>query len=245
MDYKTYHFSFRESLKVLLVYLVLDFFVSYFFYRSVLVFLILLPGIILYVKIKKKDFIKKRKKALETEFCEWLILASANMKSGHSIENAFLEARADLLMFFGEKSLMAKEVNLLKNYLAIHKTLEDYFVDLGNRSDVEMMVSFALVLKCAKRNGGGLRTMLEDTAFIIREEHLTKEEIAVKLSEKKLEFRCMEAMPVLFIGYIGLMNKGYFDSCYKNVRGVLFMSAALICYVAAVLIGRKILEIEF
>ena len=107
MNYEKYELSKLEWLEAIAVYALLAGLVAFFFYRSGKVFGVLCVGFPIYLRYlmsKKKD---KRKKRLLDEFSETLSSVCVNLRSGYSLENAFLESYKDIVMFYGRKSLMA------------------------------------------------------------------------------------------------------------------------------------------
>lgn len=244
MDYREYSLSVKEKLTGVLAYAGVCSIIAYFFYRSFYVFFALLPGGFFFFRVLKRMLCEKRKKKLKDEFSETLYSVSVNMKAGYSLENAFLEAYRDLKLFYGEKSLMAEEVMRIRKGLEINITLEELIEDLSFRSGVEEIKMFSDVVKSAKRNGGNITEVLSGTADRIRESICVDAEIETIISEKRLELRIMEGMPFLILMYLEVTSVGYFDVLYEGIRGRLFMTIALLLYIAAIILGNKIMKIK-
>lgn len=244
MDYEKYIFSKTEWIKAIAIYVSGCGCIGIFFYRSLAVSAALLVGFPLFVTNYKKTLKARRKKKLVDEFSETLYSVSVNMRSGHSLENSFIEAYKDIKMFYKEESLMAEEILRIRKGLEINITLEDLIEDLANRSNEEEIKMFSDVCKSAKRNGGSITEVLSYTADRIREGICVDKEIEVLISEKRLEFRIMEAVPFFLLVYLQLTSKGYFDILYSNLKGRLFMTTCLFVYILAVIIGRRITEIN-
>ena len=49
-------------------------------------------------------------------------------------------------------------------------------------------------------------------------------------------------MPFLFLLYINMTYPGYFDGLYHNLQGIAVMTGCLTMYLAAVILGDKIME---
>lgn len=244
MDYEKYVLSKKEWIKGGAVYLLCCACIGFFFYRSVVVAVALLVGFPLFVKIYRKKLIKERKKKLIDEFSETLYSVSINMKSGYSLENAFVEAYKDIKLFYKEDSLMAEEIMRIRKGLEINITLEELIEDLANRSNEEEIRMFSDVCKSAKRNGGNITEVLSYTADRIREGICVDKEIEILISEKRLELRIMEAVPFFLLLYLEITSKGYFDILYSGIKGRLFMTGCLLLYILAVVLGQKIVGIK-
>lgn len=244
MDYKVYKLSKTEYLKGASIYGCISGVTAYFFYRSAALFLIMLPGFAIFLKLYKSRLREKRNKKLMEEFSETLGSVSVNMRAGYSIENAFLEAYKDIKLFYGEESLMAKEILRIKRGLEINITLEELIDNLAKRSGAEEIEMFSDVCKSAKRNGGNIAEVLTDTAERIRESICVDAEIDNLMAEKKLEFRIMSVMPFVIFIYINITSAGYFDVLYEDIFGRVFMTVALLIFAGALILGRKIMRIN-
>lgn len=244
MDYQKYKCNIVEMIRAMIEYAALNFLLSYFFFRSWIVFVIMTPGFFLYIKLYKKRLVESRKQKLSNEFSEMLYSVSIGMKSGKSIENSFIDSREDMKMFYGEKSLMLIELNRIKVGLELNKTLEELIEDLSHRADIEDISLFSEVFKCAKRNGGNITEVLSETADRIRKKIVVESEIKTIMSERRLEVRIMEAVPFIILVYVNLTSKGYFDVLYEGINGRIIMSGCLVIYILAILIADYIMRIQ-
>lgn len=244
MDYRVYRLSVKEILVGTFLYIFLAAAIAFFFYRSALIFFILWVGFVPFMKIYKKELNEIRKKQLLVEFSETLCSVSVNMKAGMSLENAFSEAYKDIVLFFGDDSLMGREILRIQKGLGINITLEELIEDFAKRSKEENIKMFSDVCKSAKRNGGNITEVLSNTADRIREKICVDAEIETIITEKKLELRIMEGMPFLIMLYLEATSARYFDVLYEGMRGRLIMTAALFIYVAASAIGNKMTKIS-
>lgn len=244
MDYSVYKFSTGEYVVFLLRLTLIAALFSFFFYRSFLVFPVMLLAGPLYYRIERNNLKDKRRKKLCDEFAETLYSVNANMRAGYSLENAFMESYKDISRFYGEKSIMAPELIYIRKGIEINRNLEDLIKELGERSGVEDIEIFALVFETAKRNGGNVCEVLSSTADTIREKTRLDREIETIISEKRFELLIMECVPFMIFVYIEFTSKGYFDICYHNIRGVLFMTVCLLLFVAAVYIGSRIIKVR-
>ena len=86
--------------------------------------------------------------------------------------------------------------------------------------------------------------ILTKTASVIEQKTETDKEIQLMISAKKLEQKIMNAVPFLIIFYVSSTSRGFFDVLYHNPAGVLVMTVCLAVYMAAVVLSRKIVNIE-
>ena len=243
-NYNIYRFSVREWLFYVLLGSSCIGLVSICFYDSYVTFFLFLPLLYPYLKRKQQLLCKKRKHQLEREFREMILSVAANLQAGYSVENAFHEAYKDVVMLYGKESTMAKESYLLLQRLQNNQQLESILIDLAKRSGVEDIQDFAEIFGIAKRSGGDIRAVIANTAHILGEKAEVRREIQTIMSEKTLEQKIMRAMPFVFIGYISLTTRGYFNSLYHNLMGIGIMTGCLLIYAIASRLSDKILDIE-
>ena len=87
MDYKIYELSKKEWLLYGGqggLYLAV---LSFVFYRSIFVFLLLLPLGVCYPIFMKKDLKKKRMEQLNLQFKDAILSVAASLRAGYSVEN--------------------------------------------------------------------------------------------------------------------------------------------------------------
>ncbi len=241
MDYKKYRFNKKEILSETGKYLLISGAFAFFFYRSLVVYAVAIFLTPLFLHIRKKHYISKRKEALINEFIEALKSIGANMRAGYSLENACVEAIKDMTLFFGEKCLMVEELKKIQKGMKVNITIEELLEDLGVRSGIKDIELFAGIVKTAKRNGGMLNEVFENTAARLSDKRSLKQELNVILSEKQYELKIMEMIPFLILFYVEMTNRGYFDVLYEGIKGRLFMTFSVLLYFTAVFLANKIM----
>ncbi len=184
----------------------------------------------------------RRREELVLEFRECILSVSASLKAGYAVENAFLESRADLLLLYGEHSLMYQELEGIRRGMVINITLEEQLTDLARRSDSEEIAQFAQIFAIAKRSGGNLSGVIQTSAEIIGRRIDARQEMQTVLSGRRMEQSIMKGMPFAILFYIGCTYPGYFDSLYHNWQGAAVMTGCLILYLAAYVAGDRILD---
>lgn len=243
-DYAEYHFSLKEGAAASLEGMLLVAVIGYFFYRSWLACILLLPVFFLFMREKKKDMAKKRRQELSLQFKDLVLALSANVKAGYSIENALRESYRDVELLYGADSPICLEVRHMLRGLENNMILEKLLYDLGVRSRLPDIMQFADVFLIAKRSGGNLTEILEKTAGVIEQKIDTDKEIQLMIGARKMEQKIMNMVPFLIILYIGTTSRGFFDVLYHNLAGVVVMTVCLFFYGTAYLLSKRIVEIE-
>ena len=217
---------------------------AFFFYRSVLAAVLMLPLVIPLTKRNLRIQKQKRQRALTISFREVMNSVSASLKAGYSAENAFRAAYADMVMLFGKNSPIAEELYRIGTGLDSNVPLEKLLRSFADRAGSEEITEFAEVFAIAKRSGGNMAAIMDRTGALIRSRLDTEEEIGVMISAKKMEQKIMDIVPFLILVYISAASGGFFDVLYHNPAGILIMAGCMGTYLAAFVMSEKIADIR-
>lgn len=243
-DYNEYCFRAKERLLYTVEGALLVLAIGYFFYRSWIACLCLMPVFFLFIKEKKKELAKRKKRELGIQFKDLILAVAANQKAGYSIENAFRESYKDMEMLYGADEMICIEIKYIIAGLDNNVTLEKLIYSLGMRSGEPDIIQFADVFAIAKRSGGNITEILQKTVAVIEQKTETDKEIQLMIGAKKMEQKIMNMVPFLIIFYVSSTSKGFFDVLYHNMVGVIIMTVCLGFYAAAYLLSRRMVEIE-
>ena len=243
-DYGIWHFSGREWLACILIYLLLDGVVSLLFFRSAAALFLFLPGLFWFFRDRKKEWIRKRYRRMREEFLTAMQLAGTALSAGYSAENAFREAERELKKIYPADSFICTEISSITAGVRLNQRLEDLLLDLGSRSHLDEIVSFAEVFSAARKTGGDLITIVGNTVQSMQQKEETRREIETIVSGRKMEQQIMSVIPLFILAYVNVTSPDFLQVMYHNLTGVLIMSACLCVYFAAWMWGRSIMEIE-
>jgi len=224
--------------KAVLVVLLL----AYFFYRSIWAMIPLSVVGVLFFRMERRRRAEALREELNCQFKECILAVAASLKAGYAVENAFVESRNDMKLLYGEESLIYVELEHIRRGLVINITLEELLTDLASRSGSDDIVQFAQVFAIAKKSGGRLPDIIQTTAEMIGRRIDARQEIRTLLSGRQMEQNIMKLMPFGILLYIGSSYQGYFDTFYHNWLGVAIMTGCLAVYLAAYVLGDKILQ---
>ncbi|MCF0228720.1 MAG: type II secretion system F family protein [Parasporobacterium sp.] len=222
----------------------LIFTVLYLFYRSFWVLTLLLPCMIIYRKVSRKERSAARARLLNRQFKDMMDSLSASLRAGYSVENALKEALREMKIMHGEDSPIYIEISLMLSEISLGITAEEAFSHFAERCATEDTRIFASVFSIAQRSGGDMISIVQKTADEISARADTRNEIEVLISARKLEMNIMSGIPLGIILYIDLTSGGLLDPLYGNPLGITVMTVCLIIYAASVLLGRKMTDIE-
>ena len=187
--------------------------------------------------------VHREKEKLRKEFREMMISIGNSLSAGYSIENALKTAKNDLEMY-EEHSLLAKELQLLINKLKMNEPVDNLLFDMAEHVGLEEFYQFAQVISIAKKSGGNLIEITENTIEHLSQAIQTKEEIHTMIAAKQMEKKIMSVMPYFILLYVRIANPGYFDILYESFAGVLVAVISLLCLWIADIWAERVTEIE-
>jgi tight adherence protein B len=244
-DYNIYNMTSKEKLICIISAAAVIFIVAYVFYRSAAIALLLLPLSLLYPRIRVKELIRKRKEELNLQFREALYSVSSSLSAGKSIETAFRDALKDLSLQYPDSgTYIIGELECINRKIEMNETIEYALFDFAERSHMEDIRNFTDVFTICKRTGGNLVQVIKNTADIITEKIDMKQEIKVMLTEKRLEHKILNLMPVMIVLLLSASANEFMQPVFNEPLGRAAMTAAIILFGIAYVISGKIMNIE-
>lgn len=219
-------------------------FYAWFFYRSVLGLVPMLPLGVRQYQYGLQDKRHKQVRKLRLQFQELLLSVETNMRAGYSVENAFREAQRQLEERFGAKDEFVGQIFSICQGLEHNVALEQLLFRFGEESHVEEIQEFGEIFAAAKRSGGRMSEILVSSAQVIGRNIETEEEIQVLLTAKRMEGKMMQVIPFLLVLYLQMTSPDFFLVLYHNATGIIIMTVLALLYAVAGAWSRKILEIK-
>lgn len=244
MDYNQFRLSRLDWTKIIACSAGITAIVSYLFYDSWVGMLGSFICIYFLQRIWKKKGIEKQKKLLAKQFQDAVQLASNSLLSGYSMENAWMDAQTELVKLYGGDACMCQEMQKIKQSLALNIPLEELLADFAARSGIDDIQSFSEVFSFAKRGGGSLVMIIENTVNHMRARLEVEQEIDVLVASKRLEQNILNVIPLFILAYMKLSSREYMDVLYHNSFGVMFMTGCLAIYIFAIVVSKRILDIR-
>ena len=243
-DYDVYYLNIEDlissSLNVML-YIVL---ISFAFYNSIVVLILLTPLALVFPFFTKIDLIKKRKEKLLLEFKDFLRVLKTFLDASYSVENAFLLSVKELTMLHGRESMMVKELKSIVSQLKINKPIDKVFRKFAEKTHMEDILDFSEVFLIAKAQGGNISKIIGNTINVINDKIEVKLEIDAVTASKRFEQKLMNLLPFLIIIYMNISSSSFLKPLYTTLEGRMLMSFALVVYFFSIRVSKKILSIE-
>lgn len=243
-NYEKYHFSKKELLKYLAQGTLLCAAVDYLFYQNWILMLLGVPVIVFYMRHKKRELIRDRKRRLNYQFKDMLNALSVAVQAGYSVENAVSACTRDLERIYRKEEDIMQELHYIESQQRVSVPVEELFLDFGERSRIEDIENFASVFYAAKRTGGDMEQVIQKVARMLGDKIDVRKEIEATLAAKKSEQMIMSLMPAGIILYLQVTSPGFLGVLYGNPFGICAMSICLGIYAAAYWLGKRIIDIE-
>lgn len=217
---------------------------AYLFYRSVWAFAALIPVDLYLAHVFMRSEQKRRKDRMAAQFREGILALAASVKAGHSAENAFADAAAQLKLLYGADARMTKEFERVTLRIRSGVTLEQAVAEMAKRCDIADITTFAEVFAVSRRTGGEIGRLIADTAQTIGERIEVREDINTMLRGRKYESDIMKVLPLFIIIYLDVTSPGYFTVLYSTMAGRIIMTVCLGLYVVSWYMTDKIMAID-
>lgn len=204
----------------------------------------MIPAGLLYPLFKRGDLKNKRRKRLNLEFKEGIVILSSFLSAGYSVENAFSASVRELAVMYGREGLITREFTHLESRFRMNRPVEQALIEFGDRSGLDDVKNFAQVFAAAKRSGGELVSIINHTSGVIRDKVQIQEEIAAMTASKQFEQKIMNLIPFFLVAYIDFTSPGFFGLMYSSGLGRGIMTVCLAVYVSAFYLSQRLLRIE-
>ncbi len=243
VDYNTYRLHPVELVLSVIVGAAAGFAVGWVFYESIILSAILavIAGVLAPPMWRKRQ-IRKRKDKLLLQFREMLESLYTSLGAGSNVFEAFQSAESDMSTRFGDKAMIVEELKLLNNGITHNYREEDMLLNLGERSGLDDIISFAEVFETTNRKGGDIREVIRSTRIILNDKIEVAQEIKTAVTSQTTEQNAMLVMPVIFVFLLKRMGSDMIDM--TSTVGRISTTVAIILFVTAYLMSRKILDIK-
>ena len=243
-DYREYHFSGKEITKYLVQSILLCGALDYLFYQSKWLMILAIPATVVFLKMRKRQLIRERKKNLNYQFRDALNSLSVAVQAGYSVENAVSACARDLERLYPKDTDILKEFHYMESQLKVSVPVEELFLGFAERCSLEDVENFAAVFHTAKRTGGDMNRIIQTSARMLGDKIDVKKEIESTLAAKKAEQTIMSLMPAGIILYLKLTSPDFLSVLYGNPFGICAMTLCLGIYGMSYWLGHKIVDIE-
>jgi len=261
INYKVYYMKPLEKVLTFLLAFIVGALVGYLFYGGIgkdefgqpttltQILNIIIPAVVgavagkLFVPMRVKSIIEKRKKELNHQFRDMLEALTTSLGAGKNVNDSFLGVYDDLKIQYEADAFILKELEVIISGIHNNVAIEDVLEDFGIRSDNEDIQSFANVFKISYRKGGNIKDIIRNTYSILSDKMEISEDIETLVSSNKLEQNIMIVMPIALIGVIKMMSPE-FAANFVTPTGIISTTISIVIFVVAYFIGKAVPDIK-
>ena len=214
------------------------------YYGTVLSFLWVWPLWLWYYRQYEEDLLHKKEMEFLGQFKDMIQSLSASLNVGYSLENALRESYREMQGLYGENARISRELRRMDRQLRLQIPAESVFEEFAERVQTEDVLEFSSVFTAAKRSGGNMISIIQNTIHQMGEKMDVTREIETVIAAKKYEFQIMAIIPYGMIGYMVLSFPDFMSTLYGNLLGGVVMTVCLGVYLAAYRLGVKMVKIE-
>ena len=197
-----------------------------------------------FVPIRTKTLQEKNVEKLRTQFRDMLDSLTTSLNAGMNVTDSFLNVYEDMKVQYDENAFIIKELEVIIAGIHNNIDIEDVLMDLGERSGIDDIKSFANVFKLSYRKGGNLKEIIRNTHSIISEKMEIEEDIKSMVSSNKMEQNMMTVMPVGIVGMIKLMS-GDFGANFATGIGIISTTIGVVIFIISYVLGKsRVCEIK-
>ena len=197
----------------------------------------------LYVPMRVKSIIEKRKKELNHQFRDMLDSLTTSLGAGKNVNDSFMSVYEDLKVQYDSDAYILKELEVVISGIHNNIAIEDVLEDFGKRSDNDDILSFANVFKISYRKGGNIKDIIRNTHEILSDKMAISEDIETLVTSNKMEQNIMIVMPIALIGVIKMMSPE-FAANFVTPTGIISTTVSIVIFVVAYFIGKSVLNIK-
>ena len=197
----------------------------------------------LFIPVRREQLIEKKKNVLKIQFRDLLDSVSTSLSSGQNVTGAFISAYDDLQLMYGEDESIIKELKVIIDGINNNFEIEKLLMNLGERSGVDDIQSFANVFETAYRKGGNIKDIIKNTQQIIADKMEIENEIETMVAANQMEQKIMMIMPIMIVGMLKMLGEDFAEN-FVTPTGLVATTIGVIAFVTAYFVGKKILDIK-
>ena len=217
---------------------------AWLFFDFATVSALLLLYIPVVMVLRQKEYTRQQKWLLNLAFKDALVCMENSLAVGYSPENSVKESVKNLEQLHGREHEICREFKRMVKQMELGASMEEVFLEFGNRSGVSDIKQLADIFSIVKRTGGNLGQVFRQTGSVLQEKIELKRELHTTIASKRMEFKIMLLVPYGILGYLKLCAPAMTAGLYHNSFGILFMWCVLVAYLGLKLMGEYIIRAE-
>lgn len=203
-----------------------------------LLWLLPAPAVVLAPKVFLNKATARRVSQVEAQVEPWINAVANALKASPSLGEAICSTTTLVPV------PMSQELEVLVKEYELGTPLDQALENLGQRINSKVLAGTVTALKIARRSGGNLTGMLETAASSLREFARLEGVVRSKTAEGKAQALVIGMIPVPMVLGVRAIDEHFFDPLFHSFSGQLIVAGAAVLWVLAILLSRKILDVD-
>jgi len=200
--------------------------------------LLLLPAIAVVPKLLLLRLAVRRVTAIDNQVEAWINIVANALRASPSLGDAITSSITLL------QPPLSQELDILAKEYDLGTPLDEALENLSERIGSRTLSATVQALQIARRSGGNLTEMLDNSAASLREFARLEGVVRTKTAEGKAQVFVIGVIPLPMVLGINALDSHFFEPLFGSFIGQLVISVALLLWLAAVLLARKILDVD-
>lgn len=181
---------------------------------------------------------RERVQQIERQLDGFVLALSNALKTTPSIGAAF----ASIVPILQDPT--RQEVELAVKEMKVGSTLDQALLHMAARIGSRQVDSALSAILIGRQVGGNLARLLEQTASTLREMGRLEGVVRTKTAEGKMQLAFLAALPLALVVVLQFMWPGYFAPLTHSLTGYVIVMVCGMLWISAILIARKILDVD-
>jgi tight adherence protein B len=211
---------------------------AYALWQKDFLWLLAWPAILFAPRVFLTRATARRVSQVEAQVEPWVNAVANALKASPSLGEAICSTTTLV------PSPMSQELEVLVKEYELGTPLDQALENLGQRINSKVLTGTVTALKIARRSGGNLTEMLETAASALREFARLEGVVRTKTAEGKAQAFVIGMIPLPMVLGVRSMDPRFFEPLFHSFLGQLIIAGAAVLWVLAILLARKILDVD-
>ncbi len=181
---------------------------------------------------------RRRVVAIEQQTDSFILALANALKSTPSVAAAF----SSLVPVISDP--LKSEVDLALKQMRLGCTLEDALLLMAQRIGSRIFDTALASVLIGQRVGGNLPKILETSATALRELNRLEGMVRSRTASGRIQMWVISLAPAAFVIFFDRTQPNYFEPLTNSNVGMAILAGAIVLWVVAVVVGRKILAVD-
>lgn len=181
----------------------------------------------------------EKKKRLQEQLPEALVLVANALSSGASLVQALEHAVRE------SRPPISEELGRVVDEVRIGVGLDDALGGLNERITMPELESIVVALTMQRRTGGNLAELLMSGADMLKDRARLKGQLLAETSQARFSGKVVGFLPVIVLGITFLIDPGYLSPLFETATGLFLLGLAAAAEISGFAIINGLLKIDF